>query len=31
MIYTTIKAMAWFALLWATGLSIVTLTIYFCY
>ncbi|CAU13829.1 hypothetical protein PP141_gp11 [Pseudomonas phage 14-1] len=31
MIYITIKAMAWFALLWATGLAIVTLTIHLCY
>lgn len=31
MINLTIKAMAWFALLWATGLAIMTFTIHFCY
>ncbi|AZV01550.1 hypothetical protein FHP_026c [Pseudomonas phage vB_PaeM_fHoPae01] len=31
MIYMTIKAMTWFALLWATGLAVLTLTIHFCY
>ncbi|ASZ72562.1 hypothetical protein vBPaeME215_00084 [Pseudomonas phage vB_PaeM_E215] len=31
MIYMTIKAMTWFALLWAAGLAIITLTIHFCY
>ncbi|QGJ87183.1 hypothetical protein steven_10 [Pseudomonas phage steven] len=31
MIHLTIKVMAWFALLWATGLALITFAIHFCY